>query len=229
MNTKLAIPSTTDEEACDKFVRGLTLKSMRARIWQYEADTLKDAVRAALSFDSAQQEEDFVRTTSMVKPKVKDDPMDLDALDSRRGRFGNGGNSGYNQGNFGSRRSGNSSVNVVEDQEVQPQETDNNIPENKNLIDLDPYSSTCSLDNNSFPVLSPIVCPKDMPTELLPIVYPSQETDELKYLSELNSIATSLPLYSGSFIDKAIRILIDSGASENYVSPHVMEHVEQDQ
>ena len=101
MDIKLAIPGMTDEEACDKFVRGLAMKSMRAHIRQYEADTLKDAVRAALSFDSAQQEEDFVRTPNLVKAKTVDDPMDLDALDSRRGRYPNGG---YNRGGFGGSR-----------------------------------------------------------------------------------------------------------------------------
>ena len=117
---------------------------------------------------------------------------------------------------------------MVEDQEVQPQESDNQFPENKNLIDFDPYSSV-TLDDKSFPVLSPIRLPKDMPTELVPIIYPDQNKDELKYLSELNSIATTLPLYSGSLNDKNIKVLIDSGASENYVSPHIIEHLYPDQ
>ena len=115
MDIKLAIPSMTDEEACDKFVRGLALKSMRAHIRQYEADTLKDAIRAALSYDSAQQEEDFVRPVNGVRSKVVDDPMELDAMDSRRGNFGGynrgGGSSrgGYARGDSGSRRIGGSS------------------------------------------------------------------------------------------------------------------------
>ena len=110
MDIKLAIPGMTDEEACDKFVRGLAMKSMRAHIRQYEADTLKDAVRAALSFDSAQQEEDFVRTSNTVRSKPVDDPMDLDALDSRRGRYPSGGYNrggpgfGFSRGNSGAKR-----------------------------------------------------------------------------------------------------------------------------
>ncbi|OBZ81557.1 Transposon Tf2-9 polyprotein, partial [Choanephora cucurbitarum] len=213
MDIKLAIPGMTDEEACDKFVRGLALKSMRAHIRQYEADTLKDAVRAALSYDSAQREEDFVRPVNGVRSKVVDDPMELDALDSRRGNFSNyhrgGGFSrtgGSARGDFGSRRFGGNSggsnnlcyycdkpghmkrnLNVVEDQEVQLHDDNDNIPENKNLIDLDPYT-IAPLDNELFP----------------------QKTDELKYLGELNSIATSLPLYCASFNDKTIKILIDS-------------------
>lgn len=110
MDIKLAIPSMTDEEACDKFVRGLASKSMRAHIRQYEADTLKDAIRAALSFDSAQQEEDFVRTPNMVRSRPVDDPMDLDALDSRRGRSVSGGfsrgSSGFSRGGSGFSRGG---------------------------------------------------------------------------------------------------------------------------
>lgn len=118
MDIKLAIPSMTDEEACDKFVRGLASRNMRAHIRQYEADTLKDAVRAALSYDSAQQEEVFVRSTA--RPKVVDDPMELDAMDSRggfsRGGFSRGGSSrdgfsggGFARGNSGARRFGNNS------------------------------------------------------------------------------------------------------------------------
>ncbi|OBZ81574.1 hypothetical protein A0J61_10377 [Choanephora cucurbitarum] len=169
----------------------------------------------------------------MTRTKVVDDPMELDALDSRRGRFGHGeagrAGNGFSRGDFGSRRFGNAGASSVEDQEVQLQDKhDDNFLENKNLIDLDPYSST-ELDNELFPVLAPINCTKNMPTELLPIVYSNQNDDEIKYLSELNAIATSLPLYSGSFGNKAISILIDSGASENYVSPNIIENITADQ
>lgn len=88
MDIKLAIPSMTDDEGCDKFVRGLVNKQMRSHIRQYEATTLKEAIHAALAFDSAQQEEDSYTSPSANRVKTQlqqraDDPMDLDAIDDR--------------------------------------------------------------------------------------------------------------------------------------------------
>lgn len=84
MDVKLAIPKMTDDEGCDKFIRGLSSKQMRSHIRQYEANTLKDAIHAALAFDSAQHEDDFVNTTTArTKLKTADDPMELDAIDDR--------------------------------------------------------------------------------------------------------------------------------------------------
>ena len=86
MDIKLAIPGMTDDEGCDKFVRGLVNKQMRSHIRQYEANTLKEAIHAALAFDSAQHEEDSsTSSTFRARPKqqVVDDPMELDAIDNR--------------------------------------------------------------------------------------------------------------------------------------------------
>ena len=115
MDIKLAIPGMTDDEGCDKFVRGLISKQMRSHIRQYEANTLKEAIHAALAFDSAQHEEDsFNNSTSNLRPKqrVVDDPMDLDAIDDRNyqrsnSRFNN--NYSRNQSSPGYSRTQNSS------------------------------------------------------------------------------------------------------------------------
>ena len=65
-------------------------------------------------------------------------------------------------------------------------------------------------------VVSPSVSPKSVKNitpEFLPVVYPTDNLiSEFKYLSELNTIATKLPLYLGSFKGNDIKILIDSGA-----------------
>jgi hypothetical protein len=105
MDIKLAIPKMTDEEACDKFIRGLNNEDMRAHIRQYEAETLKAAIQSALSFDSARQQFNFYGQptqggVSGVRGRV-DDPMELDALDQRRGystgkRFAGGSNGSIN-------------------------------------------------------------------------------------------------------------------------------------
>lgn len=86
MDIKLAIPGMTDEEGCDKFIRGLSSKQMRSHIRQYEANTLKEAIHAALAFDSAQQEGNYyvARPTAAVREVTsRDDPMDLDYAEGR--------------------------------------------------------------------------------------------------------------------------------------------------
>lgn len=100
MDIKLAIPTMTDEEAYDKFIRGLVSRPMRAHIRQYEAETLKEAIHAALSYDSAQREEDFyVRPSATARRVVADDPMDLDAIDHRRYNNNRQYNNNYSRSN----------------------------------------------------------------------------------------------------------------------------------
>lgn len=103
MDIKLAIPSITDEEAQDKFVRGLVSKQMRAHIRQYESDTLKEAIHAALAFDSAQTEEDYVQVNRTATRTYVNDPMDLDAMEQRRTRYGGGGTFSRSNNNYGRR------------------------------------------------------------------------------------------------------------------------------
>ena len=45
---------------------------------------------------------------------------------------------------------------------------------------------------------------------------------ELQHLAELNNISTRLPLYQGMYNNVSISVLIDSGASTNYVSPKLL-------
>ncbi|KAI8878518.1 hypothetical protein K501DRAFT_142442, partial [Backusella circina FSU 941] len=54
-------------------------------------------------------------------------------------------------------------------------------------------------------------------------------SEELQYLAELNTISTTLPLYLVSINGKTAKTLIDSGASENYVSPNAIAHIPQKQ
>ncbi|KAG2193453.1 hypothetical protein INT47_004675 [Mucor saturninus] len=119
MDVKLAIPTMTDEEGCDKFIRGLTSKMMRSHIRQYDADTLKQAIQAALAFDSAQQEENYsyIPRSSHVKTRI-DDPMDLDVAEEinyvRNDNYGRGNNNGYSRNdnnNFSRGNNGNYSRN----------------------------------------------------------------------------------------------------------------------
>lgn len=143
-------------------------------------------------------------------------------------------------------------MNAVEDQEVQLHSNNNtandhstNVPEIKNLIDFDPYP-IAPKDHALHPVLTPIKVahdestnnvvptsdvsfkPQDVVTELLPIRYQDSLPHDLQYLFELNSISTALPLYAVYIGSKCCNILIDSGASESYVSPHVVSHLGKD-
>ena len=59
-------------------------------------------------------------------------------------------------------------------------------------------------------------------TELTPIIYPDTSlANEFQYLSDLNALSTKLPLYRGIYMNKGINILIDSGASDKYVTPRI--------
>jgi hypothetical protein len=103
MDIKLSIPTMTDEEAHDKFIRGLSSKQMRAHIRQYESDTLKDAIQAALAYDSAQMEEDYFQVRATVRTAQQGviyDPMEVDAIDHRRSGYSNSSrNNSYNRNN----------------------------------------------------------------------------------------------------------------------------------
>lgn len=116
MDIKLAIPGMTDEEGCDKFIRGLTSKMMRSHIRQYDAETLKQAIQAALAYDSAQQEDNYPYPARSTHIKMRtDDPMDLDVAEEinyvRNDSYRRNNNNNYprnNNGNNYSRNYGNS-------------------------------------------------------------------------------------------------------------------------
>lgn len=121
MNLKLDIPNMTDEEAIDKFVRGLRDRDLRAHVRQVDPITMRDAIHAAMAFDSARYETDFTpsaaRTfagSSARNQDALDDPMELDAMDGRRNYrngarnndFRNNGGRRFGSGRFGSSRGG---------------------------------------------------------------------------------------------------------------------------
>ncbi|GAA5805831.1 hypothetical protein HPULCUR_011357 [Helicostylum pulchrum] len=124
MDIKLAIPGMTDDEGCDKFIRGLISKQMRSHIRQYEANTLKEAIHAALAFDSAQYEEDSFNNSKVRKQQVVDDPMELDAIDDRnyqRPRNNNNNNNYSRSQNYSSGYSrGQSSSGYSRDRNYRP-------------------------------------------------------------------------------------------------------------
>lgn len=86
---------------------------MRSHIRQYEANTLKEAIHAALAFDSAQQEGNysFGSRPAPAREIIRDDPMDLDYAEGRNnnnnGRFNSGQR--YNNGYRDNRNNGRNS------------------------------------------------------------------------------------------------------------------------
>ncbi|CEP17368.1 hypothetical protein [Parasitella parasitica] len=103
MNIKLEIPNMTEEEAVDKFIRGLRDKTTRAYVRQYDPTTLKLAIHTAMSYDTAHAE-DIVqppRVTASFNGQY--DPMELDAIDGgrRRGGYNSGGHRAGSRGSAG--------------------------------------------------------------------------------------------------------------------------------
>lgn len=85
MDCKLAIKNMTDEEACDKFMRGLTDVNTAAYVRQYYDGTLRTATKSALTYDSAHHSDVMFRPTARA-PVVQqqqaaqyvNDPMEID-------------------------------------------------------------------------------------------------------------------------------------------------------
>lgn len=121
MDIIVGIPGISDDESCDRFMRGLQDPRTRCHIRQINATTLKAAVHAAISFDSAQFEyvdanqyngnrysqrlNNFGNMHKPVQPEIND-PMELDALDFRSRNQNRQGNNGacFYCGNKGHRR-----------------------------------------------------------------------------------------------------------------------------
>ncbi|KAG1278060.1 hypothetical protein G6F66_012149 [Rhizopus arrhizus] len=262
MDIIVGIPGISDDESCDRFMRGLQDPRTRCHIRQINATTLKAAVHAAISFDSAQFEHidtnhyngnrysqrlnNFGGMHKPVPPEIND-PMELDALDFRsrnQNRQGNNGTCFYcgNKGhrrancririqdikrldnerfnkirggsnssrNYNGSNNGNNNRNYGVDQEVQLREHENlplNNHSNNKLNDFDNYSSVLSVNAG--------------PLELQPIIYEQSLTNDLIHITELHTMMTNLPVYEGLVKNRTIKILIDSGASENYVSPNI--------
>ncbi len=81
MDIKLALPKMNEEEATDRFVRGLSSRRMRAFIRQNGDDSLQEVIRSALAFDSADRDSYLEYQPMRRQPKYIDDPMDIDVLD----------------------------------------------------------------------------------------------------------------------------------------------------
>ncbi len=97
MDIKLALPNMNEEEATDRFVRGLSNRRMRAFIRQNCEESLQEVIRTALSFDSADRDSYYEPQPSRRQQKYIDDPMDIDALDDYNDDV-------YAMGNYRNRR-----------------------------------------------------------------------------------------------------------------------------
>ncbi len=101
----------------------------------------------------------------------------------------------------------------------------NNNMNNNKLINIDDYSCVSSDLNKKYPVLRP---QSIFNTRMESLLQEKKEqcNDDMQHLLELNSVETRLPLYNATVDHQPISVLIDSGATENYVSPNIVQHVD---
>lgn len=95
MDIIAALPKISEDESCDRFMRGLSNRNIRAEIRHKNAETLQEAIHVAMSYDAAQHESGSYyrryqdRSVRPVQREYRDDPMDLDAVESRPRMNGN--------------------------------------------------------------------------------------------------------------------------------------------
>ncbi|KAI8886063.1 hypothetical protein K501DRAFT_270150 [Backusella circina FSU 941] len=83
----LAIDTMTDEEATDKFIRGLKGKGMRIFVRQQDDEKLNTAINAAIGYNSAEHENIPNHQQPTYRPSPENEnPMDLDVMYSRTNR-----------------------------------------------------------------------------------------------------------------------------------------------
>lgn len=112
-----------------------------------------------------------------------------------------------------------------------PSDHNNNNNNNNKLIDIDPYSSDHNLSEIQYPVLRPqsifskriALLKKKQDVTLPEPVISDDIVGDLQHISDLNTIDTTLSVYTATYRDRQISVLIDSGASENYVSPELLD------
>lgn len=95
MDIIAAIPGITEDESCDKFMRGLSNRDTRSQVRQAQATTLREAIRVAIAHDSAIHENpSFYRRNvgayifnrnSTPRGPYAGEPMDLSMMSSSRG------------------------------------------------------------------------------------------------------------------------------------------------
>ena len=106
------------------------------------------------------------------------------------------------------------------------------------LINIDSYSSVPHNVNNQSIQLRPrsifnkkinhlLDNQHQQSTEFNINTYLDTTSTDIPHLLELNSINTKLPLYTATCGNDTTNVLIDSGATENYVSPHLAIHADQ--
>lgn len=79
IDIKLALPTMTDDDAADRFTRGLKDPKLRVHLRQIGTHTLNDAIHSAIAFTAG--EERYNYTPTRRTQQYVDDPMDIDLLD----------------------------------------------------------------------------------------------------------------------------------------------------
>ncbi|KAK4520135.1 uncharacterized protein ATC70_008265 [Mucor velutinosus] len=241
MTIKLSIQRMTDEEAVDKFLSGLRDPNARIHIKDsiyMEEPILTEAIRAAHNYEGNRLDSSssISRGFSVDTMDLQvDDPMDLSVMERRElynimKSWNNSGGRGGQQhrgGRGGRARNGNR-ANVqchncegfghyMRDCPSEPRQQ-LNYAEAGNI---DHGFDDASEDNKDFDYSAYLYCV--LPTsksyvELLVIVDTLIKKD-LEFVMSAGKIDTKLPLYNGWVNGHLCSVLIDSGASANYISP----------
>lgn len=96
MDIIASIPGITEEESCDKFMRGIANRDTRSQVRQAQATTLREAIRVAIAHDSAIHENpafyrknnwsynnpNTPRTSAPPRGPYAGEPMDLSVMSS---------------------------------------------------------------------------------------------------------------------------------------------------
>jgi len=102
IDIKLAIPTMPDDDAADRFTRGLKDPKLRIHLRQNGIHSLNEAIHSAIAFTSG--EERYSYTPVRRTQQYMDDPMDIDMLDdinsmnnyNKKRPFNNSNNNQYN-------------------------------------------------------------------------------------------------------------------------------------
>ncbi|KAG1177351.1 hypothetical protein G6F36_010832 [Rhizopus arrhizus] len=244
----LDLPRVSDDEALDRFIRGLKDKT-RIHVITREPRSLEESIRYAISYDSAQQ-------SGTVIPQRKfeenpNDPMDLSALVHQINAMirNNGNNSRYDQQDRRNTRF-NRRNNIIchwcskpghvvaecrtrlrEIRDFEQSKLKQNKHNNRNkafgqnqvynadLIDIESSNNRAITKQNSDASFFDSVN-KDSLLDLSP--YSFDFSNDRNFLMNATSVNTMLPTYEIYIQGQPYYALIDSGASANYIHPKII-------
>ncbi|EIE84465.1 hypothetical protein RO3G_09175 [Rhizopus delemar RA 99-880] len=247
----LDLPRVSDDEALDRFVRGLKDKA-RIHVLTREPRSLEEAIRYSISYDSAQQA--GIVLPQQVHEQFQNDPMDLSALMHQVNAIirSNNNNNRYNQQDRRNTRFNKKNIichwcskpgHVVAEcrtrlREVREFEQSKlkqsrfkgnqrsfgqNQVYHADLIEMDTSNNRTITKQTSDSSFFDSVN-KDSLIDLSP--YSFDFSNDRNFLMNATSRNSPLPTYEVFIQGQPYYALIDSGASANYIHPKVLKNAD---